>query len=187
MVERPTLHTERLTLRPFQLTDAAQVQQLAGDKDIASTTLNIPHPYEDGMAQEWIEPHQERFEKGLSVVFAITDRAEGHLMGAIGLELNPDHERAELGYWVGKPYWNQGYCSEAARAVLEYAFRVKGLNRVYAMHILRNPSSGRVMQKIGMTREGTLREHVKKWEETEDLAIYGILKEDFESHQADSQ
>ena len=179
MAERPTLHTERLILRPFQLADAAQVQRLAGEKDIASTTLNIPHPYEEGMAEEWIGQHQERFEKGVSVVFAIVERSGNDPIGAIGLEINPDHRRAELGYWIGKPYWNQGFCTEAAKAVLIYAFQERDLNRVHAMHLTRNPASGEVMRKIGMVQEGTLRSHVVKWGVTEDLAIYGIISKEF--------
>ena len=61
---QPTLETERLILRPFDLSDGPRIQLLAGDESIASTTLNIPHPYEDGMAEEWIRTHQDEFEKG---------------------------------------------------------------------------------------------------------------------------
>ena len=85
--------------------------------------------------------------------------------------------RAELGYWIGKPYWGQGYCTEAARATLDFGFEQLGLNRIFAHHFARNPASGRVMQKIGMTREGRLRQHVKKWDAFEDLELYGILKD----------
>ena len=67
MKEIPTLETERLVLRPFGLHDAADVQRLAGDRAIADTTLNIPHPYEDGMAEEWIFKHQDAFDKDQGV------------------------------------------------------------------------------------------------------------------------
>ena len=89
MKERPTLETTRLTLRPFTVSDASDVQRLAGERDIASTTLNIPHPYEEGMAEQWIASHQERYEKGELVNFAITLRADRALIGAIGLQLAP--------------------------------------------------------------------------------------------------
>ncbi|KKL20477.1 hypothetical protein LCGC14_2455040, partial [marine sediment metagenome] len=88
--------------------------------------------------------------------------------------------QAELGYWVGKPYWDQGFCTEAAYAVLRYAFREMGLVRVHAAHLWRNPSSGRVMQKIGMQHEGRRRQHTKKWDVLEDLELYGILRADWE-------
>lgn len=176
MKERPSLQTERLILRPFRLADAAGVQRLAGDREVASTTLNIPHPYEDGLAEQWIGTHQEEYEQSRGVVFAVVLRSEQVLIGAIGLVINQRYERAELGYWVGKPYWNQGYGTEAARAVLQYGFEVLRLHRIHASHLKRNPASGRVMQKIGMTYEGCSRQHVKKWGVFEDLERYGILK-----------
>ncbi len=180
MKQRPTLQTERLTLRPFEFSDAADVQRLAGDWAIADTTLNIPHPYQDGMAEEWISTHQPRYEAGELVNFAITLQETGDLIGATGLVISQRFQRAELGYWVGQPYWNQGYCTEAGCAVLEYAFTVLHLHRVHACHLARNIASGRVMQKLGMTCEGLARQHVKRWEAYEDLVLYGILRSEWE-------
>jgi len=180
MTERPILKTEHLILRPFILEDAPAVQRLAGDKDIASTTLRIPHPYEDGIAEVWISKHQEELEKGEQVTFAIAHREEQYLIGAIGLSgISQEHETAEVGYWIGKPYWNQGYCTEAVEAMLQYAFEELKLNRVYARHFKRNPASGRVMQKVGMKHEGCLRQHFKKWGDYEDSEMYGILRQEF--------
>ena len=177
--KRPSLETERLVLRPFELGDAPRVKHLAGDYDIAATTLNVPHPYKDGMAEKWIGSHQERFEKGEETVFAITRKGSGELIGAMGLLLKREHEKAELGYWIGKPYWGQGYCTEAARAVLRYAFTDGGLNRVHAYHFHHNPASGRVMQKLGMKHEGRLRQHVKRWGKFVDNELYSILRSEF--------
>lgn len=178
MALQPTLTSDRLLLRPFALADAPDVQRLAGDRDIASTTLNIPHPYEDGMAETWIGGHEERFDKGEQAAFAVVLRA-GTLIGAIGLEIDQQHERAELGYWIGKPYWGQGYCTEAAEVVLHYGFEMLGLNRIQARHLARNPASGRVMQKIGMRYEGYLRQHVIKWGSFEDIELYAVLKGEY--------
>ena len=88
-------------------------------------------------------------------------------------------ERAELGYWVGKPFWGQGYCTEAAQAVIAYGFQTLGLNRIQAHHFGRNPASGRVMQKLGMRYEGLERQYHKKWGQFEDGLGYAILREDF--------
>jgi RimJ/RimL family protein N-acetyltransferase len=176
MKERPTLETDRLILRPFSLDDAPIVQELAGERDIADTTLNIPHPYEDGVAEAWIATHQESYERKGHLHFAIVLRSTDALIGAIGLTTNPEHESAEIGYWVGKPYWNCGYCTEAAKAVVAYGFDVLKLNRIYAHHFSRNPASGRVMQKIGMTHEGVMKQHIKKWGVFEDVEIYGLLR-----------
>lgn len=176
MTRQPELQTDRLLLRPFTPNDAPGVRELAGDRDIAATTLNIPHPYEEGMAEEWIRTHREKFERGELANFAITLRGDGNLIGAIGLVIVPEHERAELGYWIGKPHWGNGYCTEAARAVAEYGFRELGLNRIHASHFSHNPASGRILQKIGMSREGCLKQHVRKWEKFVDLEVYGTVK-----------
>jgi ribosomal-protein-alanine N-acetyltransferase len=78
MTNQPNIETERLLLRPFQIADAPDVQRLAGEKAIASTTLTMPHPYEDGMAEAWIGGHQQRFELKEEVVYAITSSDLGH-------------------------------------------------------------------------------------------------------------
>lgn len=179
----PDLHTERLLLRPFTPADASRVQRLAGDPAIADTTMNIPHPYEEGMAELWIDSHPQRFMEGKSAVFAVTlrDGPRGLLIGAMGLEFTPRFNQAEIGYWIGRDYWGQGYCTEAARAVLRYAFEERGVHKVVGRHLSRNSASGRVMEKIGMVREGYLREHVRKGEGApyEDLVTWGILESDW--------
>mgnify|MGYP001168763382 CR=1 FL=1 len=172
--ELPVITTERLVLRPFALSDAAEVQRLAGDWAVADTTLNIPHPYPNGAAEQWISGHIERFRIREIMTLAVTLRS-GALAGCISLRLHDGHSRAELGYWMGVPYWNRGYCSEAARGLIAFGFEQMGLHRIYAHHLTRNPASGRVMQKAGMRYEGTLRQHVKKHDRFEDLATYGIL------------
>jgi len=175
----PTLTTRRLILRPFRLEDAKEVQRLAGAYEIARTTLNIPHPSKDGMAESWIQTHQQEFEKGENVVFAITHREQNYLIGATGLSsIKKEFDTAELGYWIGVPYWNNGYGTEAAAAIIKFGFTDLNLNRIYAHHFKQNPSSGRIMQKVGMTHEGSLRQHVKKWDRYIDIEVYGILKED---------
>lgn len=174
----PNLETPRLVLRPFGDEDAADVRRLAGDRAIADTTLRIPHPYPDGAAGAWIATHAVSFAAGHGLTLAIILRERRDLIGAIGLEINPDQQRAELGYWIGRPYWNQGYATEAGRAVVAYGFDVLGLHRIYADHLTRNPASGRVMAKLGMRPEGILREHVVKWGLYEDVARHGILATD---------
>ncbi len=180
MKEIPTIETERLILRPFSIADATEVMRLAGDRAIADTTTNIPHPYKEGMADQWISKHAETFENDRGIAWAITRKADSALLGAISLMGMVKGHQAELGYWIGKPYWKKGYCTEAGRAVLRYAFRELELCRVHASHFTRNPASGRVMQKIGMRHEGCRRQHVKKWDKTEDLELYGVLKHEWE-------
>ncbi len=171
------LQAERLTLRPFVAADAAAVQHLAGVRAVASTTLNIPHPYKNGLAKKWISTHAGHFKKGKSATWAIT--LHGQLIGAIGLEIQARHDRAELGYWIGQPFWNAGYATEAARHVIHHAFTRLKLNRIEAHHFTRNPASGRVMKKLGMTREGLRKQAVKKFGRYEDVIVYGIVRADW--------
>lgn len=180
MSEQPTLQTQRLILRPFTLQDVPVVTKLAGEKEIAAKTLFIPHPYEEKDAQEWISTNVNIFQANKAVVFAIVINANKQLCGAIGLGIDRENEQAEMGYWIGKPYWSQGYCTEAARAILQYGFTALKLHRICADHFKSNPASGRVMKKIGMIYEGCRRHHVKKWGKFEDLEQYGILDTDWQ-------
>ena len=177
----PVLSTARLRLRPFAGADAAAVRRLAGEFAVADTTLSIPHPYDAGVAEAWVASHPAAYADGRLAVFAITDRTTGELVGAIGLDLRREHGRAELGYWIGRPFWGRGLATEAARAVLEFGFRTLDLHRIHACHFARNPASGRVLAKIGMHAEGTARAHVMRWGRYEDLVQYGILREEFET------
>lgn len=180
MNEQPVLMTDRLLLRPFTLKDAPVVRRLAGDYEVASRTLDIPYPYPDGAAEAWIATHKSEFRKGKSAVYAVTRIREGDLVGAVGLvAIDRRHGRAELGYWVGRPYWDRGYATEAARAVIECGFSALGLHRVYAMHLSRNPASGRVMEKCGMVHEAHLREHGRRGEVYEDIDVWGILHDEW--------
>ena len=175
MRKYPRLQTERLILRAFTLKDAPDVQRLAGEWEVARTLLSIPHPYEDGMAEEWISEHGSVFQRGEGISFAVVLRERGKLCGACGLLINPRDANAELGYWFGVPYWGRGYATEAAREVVRYGFEQLWLHRIYAGHFGNNPASGRVLRKIGMSYEGTRREHHRKWGEYEDRVEYGLL------------
>ncbi len=180
-VLQPTLRTARLVLRPFTQADAPHVRRLADDAEIAANTLTIPHPYPEGAAETWIATHAPGVAQGIKAVFAITDAASGELLGAIGLEIEPAHDRAELGYWIGRPFWGRGIATEAAREVLAYAFSNLGLARVLARHFPHNPASGQVLQKLGMRHEGTLRSSIVKGGRRLDEIVYGILREEWKS------
>lgn len=170
--------TERLVLRDYTLTDAPAIERLVGAREVARNTLRIPHPYPEGEAERWIATHDEARANG-NHVFAITLRVGGDLIGTVGLHVTADHDHGEIGYWIGVPYWGHGYATEAAGAVMQFGFDALSLNRIFASHFSRNPASGRVLQKIGMQHEGTLRQHFKKWNEYVDLECYALLRADY--------
>ncbi len=177
----PVIETERLVLRPYTLADAARVQQMCNDDVVASTVLNMPHPYPDGDAEKWISTHADSFQQGKEVTLAITLKPQGSVIGSVALSINKNHQRGELGYMVAKEHWNRGYCTEACQALVSYGFGALGLHRIQAMHFPRNPASGRVRQKLGMTREGLLRQYVSNRGSREDVIIYSILRPEFKN------
>ncbi len=123
-------------MRGLVLADAASIALLAGDYDVASMTGTIPHPYSDEMAVDWIESLHAGEE---GVAFAI-DRGTA-LIGCVGYRA-ADKTHAEMGYWIGKPYWGMGYATEAARALILYAFDEGGLRVSYSRPFQGEPGFG---------------------------------------------
>lgn len=173
------LTTDRLLLRPPSDADAPSIAQLAGDRRIAATTATIPHPYTLEHAERFLRLVRRQWESGAAAILATTVRGSGEFVGMTGLEFKADHDKAEIGFWVGVPYWNRGYCTEAGRAVLGYGFEERGLERIYAGHFAGNEASGRVQQKLGMTREGVLRHDIRRFGEYRDVVMYGILRDEW--------
>ena len=116
-------------------------------------------------------------EMGTSARFAITLREDGQLCGGVGLRIDKDHQHAELGYWIGVPYWGRGYATEAAHAAVQYGFESLKLHRIYASCVTENTASSRVLQKVGMQYEGCQRSHISKWGKFYDLDLYGLVKD----------
>ena len=176
---RPSLETDRLRLRPFTQEDAETVQRLVNDLEIVATTRALHFPYPEGAASRWISQQPLAWLEGRAAIFAISLKSSGLVIGATGLELDAADERAELGYWMDPAFWNRGYTTEAASALVDFAFRQLGLNRVSAEHMVHNPASGRVLEKAGLRPEGLLRQHAKKWGRFHDVAVFGLVREDW--------
>ena len=183
-MKKQVLITERLTLRPLDSRDATAIHRLASDSEIADTTLTFPHPYPFHAAVEWIERAHKEWKAETAFIFAITLKESKEFIGGIGLHLSAHDRHAEMGFWVGKPYWNNGYTSEAANAMLKFGFETLDLHKIYGRHFPRNVASGKVLLKIGMKYEGHLREHIRKLDHFEDVVCYGILKPEFNRQDA---
>jgi len=175
----PILITERLALRPFDLADAPAVQVLASAPEIADTTLGLPYPYPEDGAAAWIGTHPASVGKGL-YPFAMVRKQDNVLLGTMSIGTDPRHNKGELAYWVGVPHWNQGYATEAARRVVQWAFEDLGLNRIFARYLVRNPASGRVMNKAGLVPEGTFVQDVLKWGVYEDVGQCGLVQAEYQ-------
>ncbi|WP_042479196.1 GNAT family N-acetyltransferase [Bacillus ndiopicus] len=173
--EKLTITTDRLVLRLFQKTDAEQVAALCNNYNIYKSTMYLPHPYKVEDALTWIEYHHENFLEDRSYELAVTDKETNEVYGAIALSNNKHFNQGELAYWIGEPYWGKGYATEAAKAIVQFAFEEKKLHKVFARYFATNPASGKVMEKIGMDQEGVLKDHIIKDGKYEDLVYYGLI------------
>jgi ribosomal-protein-alanine N-acetyltransferase len=171
----PVLETERLILRPLTESDIPQLIPVIGAREVAANTLRIPHPYEEKHAREFLATALEENE----LVLAIFKKDGPELIGGIGLHPDLQHQRAELGYWLGVPFWGHGYATEAAREVVRYGFERLKLNRIFASHFKANTGSGNILRKIEMKHEGCMKQHLLKWGEFMDVELYGIVREDW--------
>lgn len=173
--------TERLILRRLEKADAPRLQQFAGAYEIASNTLTMPHPYEEGLAESFIERVSEEWDQGNSYIFCIALKSDNLFMGILGVHPVMSNRNAEIGYWLGVPYWNKGYVTEAARRIVQFGFEDLKLNRIHAAYFTRNPASGRIMQKINMTYEGMMRQHYMRFGEFVDVGYYSILRSEYDA------
>ena len=172
------LQTERLILRLHAPSDIPALMPLIGAREVAATTLRIPYPYTEPDAQDFIAGTQEELLNGSGLRLGIILRESDTLCGGVGLRIEPDHRRAELGYWIGVPHWGKGYATEAARSMVKYGFETLHLHRIFASHFVNNSASARVLRKIGMRHEGSQRGHILKWGEFVDIEMYGMVTSD---------
>lgn len=171
------LETGRLQLLPYSESDIPELLPLIGTREVAATTLRIPHPYTEEDARRFVASMLSDDEVRLGIRL----RADGRLVGGVGLRLNLQQKNAELGYWIGAPYWGQGYATEAAQEMLRHGFQQIGLHRIFASHFKGNSASARILKKLGMRYEGCQREHVCKWDQFIDSELYGILRSEWEA------
>ncbi len=175
----PTLATERLLIRRLTMEDAQDMFEYAQDPEIAGLGLWLPQPTLEDSLQDLTET-LEAYERGHYMSWAMELKAEGKMIGRIGLSAySPRSRRAELGYALNRNYWGKGYASEAVGAVLEFGFRTVGLHRIEANALPENAASIRVLEKVGMNYEGKRRECTFIRGKFDDLNLYGLLEQDF--------
>lgn len=180
----PVIETSRLRLRAFSLSDASEVQRMAGSFKVAQMTATIPHPYPDGAAESWIGNHASQFLQKEGVTWALEDRSSGKLIGCIGFGISKANQRAEVGYWIGEEFWGKGYCTEAVIAGMDFCFNYFALNKITSRHLSHNPASGKVMMKVGMTQEGYLKQDMLRYDEFHDVVVFGLLRSDWKAKTA---
>jgi [ribosomal protein S5]-alanine N-acetyltransferase len=176
----PTLHTERLTLRPFTPADADALYALHSSAHVLRYWDSPPWT-EPERAQRFIAGCRQMAEEGTGARLAIDRATDGAFVGWCGLtRWNPDFRSASLGYCLAEAAWGHGYATEAARALLQWAFDTVDLNRVQAEADTRNLASARVLEKLGFVHEGTLREDCVVNGDVSDSWVFGLLRREWE-------
>jgi ribosomal-protein-alanine N-acetyltransferase len=174
----PVLETERLQLRAPQRGDIEAIVRHAGDPRVALKTTRMPHPYRVSDATWWLDEVASSDE----AAFAIELKSQpGQMIGVIALMPREDRVSAEIGYWLGVPYWRRGYMTEALRGVLRHAFEERGLLYVTANHMAGNPASGRVMLKAGMKFENVVAGGLSREGVPHDKVNYGLFADEWKA------
>lgn len=160
------------------LSDVEEIVNVLADHVYYQNTINIPKPYTRESAIYWINLSKNSFESETGYIFAIRNPENEKIIGGIGLGIEKNFNKAELGYWLNKNYWNKGLVTEAVEAIIKFGFKDLKLKRIFATHFDFNTASGKVMEKAGMKKEGLLRCHTKKDGSYQDHVLYAIINED---------
>jgi ribosomal-protein-alanine N-acetyltransferase len=175
----PTLHTDRLRLRPFTDADADALFALHSDAHVLRYWDSPPWT-DPARAQRFIAACRQLAEEGSGTRLALERASDASFLGWCTLSRwNPDYRSASMGYCLTRAAWGQGYATEAARSVLGWAFDTLDLNRVQAETDTRNVTSARVLEKLGFVREGTLREDCVVNGDVSDSWVYGLLRREW--------
>jgi len=150
------LETQRLILRAPELSDVPQLVPLIGDFEISKNCSRVPHPYTERDGQEFVAKITAKRAGGHDYAFSILRKADGAYIGMCGVH----PERGwEIGYWLGKPFWRQGYATEVGSRLVAFGFEELGAERLAAEWFHDNPASGRVLEKLGFQRTGETMSH----------------------------
>ena len=169
----PTAVSSQIALVPVSPRHADAIQRLVtSDRTIIEQT-RLPDPYPDDGAKRWIEYARPRHQRGEEYTFAVERDRE--VVGACGLIVSDDQREAELGYWIGRPYWGHGYATKAARAAVAFALEQAELDRVVALPLAANAPSRRVLEKAGLRLVG-VRSAEAPWLGQEQ-AVYETIRE----------
>ena len=176
----PTLHTDRLRLRPFADTDADALYAMHSNIRVLRYWDSPPWT-EPSRAEQFLAGCRQMAQEGSGARTAVDRRSDDVFLGWCGVSRwNPDYRSASLGYCFNEDAWGHGYATEGARALLQWAFDTLDLNRVQAEVDTRNAASARLLEKLGFVREGTLREDCIVNGEVSDSWVYGLLRREWQ-------
>ena len=166
----PELNTERLKLRKISIDDIPSLIKYANNKKIADNILNIPYPYQEPDAVFRISYVHQGFKNKSRYVFAIIFKESDELIGEISLHLDQSRNIAQLGYWIGEPFWGKGIGTEATEATLKFGLQKLDLDMVYAECHVENKASEKVLLNNRMTQQGV----------NGNVMLYQLSKQEFD-------
>jgi RimJ/RimL family protein N-acetyltransferase len=176
----PHLRGDLINLRQLRRSDSSSIQRYANNRRISKYVTHLPYPYLLCDARKWINTSHRLLRTGRGYHFGIEGKENGTILGCVGLNnINLRDKNAEVGYWLGVPFWGKGYTSEAVKLIVGYSFQDLRLRRVYAIVHCSNLGSIRVLRRSGFRREGTFREACLMSGRWSDVYFYGLLKEEF--------
>jgi len=176
----PKLETDRLILRRMHMRDAEDIFAYSRDPEVARHVLWAAQK-DVSEAKEYCRYMMKRYRADQPSSWGIILKNSGRLVGTIGyMDHSEDNASVEVGYSLSRSLWNGGYMTEALRCVIAHTFENMDINRIEAQHELENPSSGRVMEKCGMRKEGVLRQRLYNKGKYVDVALYAIVKSDYD-------
>ncbi len=175
----PELSTSRLILRNVRMSDARDIYEYSCDPEVARHVLWEAHQ-SIHQTKAYIRYVLRQYRMGSPSSFCIALKETGKVIGTIGfMWVSNENRSAEVGYSLSRAHWNKGYMTEALAAVLRFGFEELNLNRIEAQHECDNPASGRVMEHVGMRREGMLKERLYNKSRFVDVELYAILREEW--------
>jgi ribosomal-protein-alanine N-acetyltransferase len=172
-----TIDGSGVRLRPFQDRDAESLCRIINEDQVRQAMVTITYPFSEADAMKFIEEsntsHQKRF--------AVLQQGKNDLLGCVSLlEIDRTHLQAELSFFMSERASGKGLMTEAGKILIKYAFTSLALNRIYAFHLVDNIGSAKVLEKLGLIPEGTLRERVKKNGQFYDVRLLSLLKREFD-------
>lgn len=175
----PSLYSERLHLRAMNAGDVNNVQYHVNTEAVCNNLSYTPHPYTMEMAENWMRNINAGMGYGNCRYWSICDRSSEQFIGSMGLSLYKEQEGAEMHYWLGEPFWNKGYCTEAAKRTIVYVFEELKLHRLQITHREGNIASRRVIEKCGFVFEACMRDYLKRFGKFENVLSYSMLSDEF--------
>jgi [ribosomal protein S5]-alanine N-acetyltransferase len=170
--EFPTFRSKLVRLRQLRYNDAQTMPRLV-TVHVVRYLVHMPYPYGTEDARRFINKSRRNFRLKKELNFAIDLIENGNLVGVISLQkIDKVNKSCQIGYWIAKKYCNMGIATESINLVINYAFRVLRLHKVYANVLATNRASIRVLEKNGLKREGTLRDSIYKYDKFFDVVLY---------------